>query len=121
MYAAEEGVRHRARYYSKRRIVSSISSLCAAANEISVPMILKPDFRRTCSEPALSLAARACSGRVGTKSPGRAFDPVCDFGLPLEDEAADAAYEPAVAGHCPQRRIGRASGPGERMAPWLVQ
>ena len=97
----------------------------AAANEVSVPMILKPDFWRTRSEPALSLAARACSGRTGTKSrssaiarvamprpQGRTFDPVCDLALPLEDEAGDGAYEPPVAGYCPQGSVGRASQRG---------
>src|ERR1017187_9474470 len=29
-------------------------------------------------------------------TPGRAFDPVCDLALAIEDEAGDAAYEPGV-------------------------
>ena len=45
-------------------------------------------------------------------TPGRAFDPVCDLALAIEDEAGDAAYEPAVAGHCPQGNVGRASPHG---------
>ena len=43
---------------------------------------------------------------------GRTFDPVCDLALPLEDEAGDGAYEPPVAGYCPQGSVGRASQRG---------
>ena len=43
-------------------------ALRAGAKEFSVPMALKPAFCKTLSDPALSLAARACSGRAGTRS-----------------------------------------------------
>ena len=57
---------------SRRRIVSSISAFRPLANEITVPVIANPAFCSTLSDPTLSLATRANSGRIGTDSRSRA-------------------------------------------------
>jgi hypothetical protein len=49
-----------------RGIVSSMCALRPGAKEFSVPVTWKPDFARTRSEAALSLAARAYTGRTVT-------------------------------------------------------
>src|SRR5919108_2868489 len=49
---------------SSRRMTSSVSSFRPCAKPRSTPTRVKPHFSRTRMEPALSLAARAYSGRV---------------------------------------------------------
>nr|BFE70659.1 hypothetical protein GCM10020092_039600 [Actinoplanes digitatis] len=57
---------------SRRRIVSSISAPRPLANPRSVPVIANPARRSTLIDPALSLAARANTGRTGIVSRSRA-------------------------------------------------
>ena len=109
---------------SRRRIVSSISSFRALANEIAVPMIANPALRSTLSDLTLSLAARANRGRArnrfqeqGERPAGDALppegpaDPVCDLGIAINDEAGDAAGEPSIDGDRTGGRLRAASGP----------
>ena len=90
------------------------------AKEFSVPVTVKPDFWRTLSEAALSLATRACSGRMGTRasSSSRArlamprpqaapVDPVGDLSPAVEDEGSDAPDELVIASDRAQCGAGR--------------
>lgn len=45
-----------------------MSAFRALAKDISVPILVKPAFRSTSSDPMLSLAARAYSGRTAIVS-----------------------------------------------------
>ena len=96
-------------------MVSSISAARPGAKDISVPIGWKPAFWRTRSDPALSLAARARSGRTEISSrsrpsarvaipcpPGSAIYPVGDLGRSLRGVAPDRADEPRIADDRPK-------------------
>ena len=102
-----------------------MSRFRAGAKEASVPMMVKPAFWRTLREARLSLAARACSGRMVTslsrssrasvaipRPPGSTIDPVGDLGLVPGHEAGDAADELPVTGDGAVGNAGQASHPG---------